>query len=1499
MIEPSEEVPKFVKLRLERFEEEFHQGLLTELGLEKKRANLLKPYVKPTVKTTKLGVLDVAVVDRLLRASDDDGASDVAKEMLEKDMSDDSLYAAESKASDSKSVEVSKPSPEDYSWQNLHQEAAWTLRDVLNKTLLEDTKTDPRASLPFVAPYQRSMAESEAHTNESSCLSISTEPARRQIAYIETITSKHGSKESANVIRRFPTLIHALKDRAEETPKKLALTVVNGEGKKKRSMTYHELYKHATRLAHFIDGSAKLAKHNKILLFFNEQDIIDCVVHVYGCMLANMHPILLIQTHVDGSPHLLDMLVHDMGINTVFVSKSTQKVLKQHISLPDSTWERVHIHRFNYKGNKKTYEIVTSYDDIAYTLYCPQRMTSVPILSDSMAIRVPMVDKSIFNIKTSRGAKTMERDLITMDHATLTKQCLTIAQACRWRNDSPAIHYGRLDTTSGWLLNVFLPVSLGFPSFLMSRTQFLTEPRSLLKTISRHEGATCMLNAADTSRLIYSLENKANSSFGNGSCDLSSLQNIFLVATPVLPEACHRLSQLLAPIGFQGTCTVLMYSEETGLFMTLHPLSGQSFSTVHLAIVDAQLNRVRCMEESDQPDSNCTESNADQFIHDASTVNGFAPMPNASILLVEPESKVACYMDEIGEFWVQLPETNMADRPVINGCFDQPILPSMHTQVSAESVYARTGIVGFMRQGILYPLGKLDSRMKLYSAPVSNYVYLFVEDIIDSMRSKIIGIDEVMVLRHSFHNEHVMIILAEMAAGQDDQTNMKKTAATLYVTVRHYIKEHYQVDPYSIAIVAPHRLPRDNENRIDAAVCKRDFFGGTMEFLYIRMDPYNALAAISNIAMTTKAKYSGSSATIMAISEHLPVLEFSGEDFHTDFRDEATGKAMTDFRTLPEILVYRSEKTDNSPAFLVLDAGGKLKKSITFSKFATKVVRLASFLTEKKNIQPGSIVTLVYRSGIHLFLAIHACLYAGIIFACAPFPEEDMGLDNLAFILKDNGSTAILGDRQTEKRLRSKQTLAYLNRLTCSDDFRLMTDHSKFIVTEKMSIKFKSGRQTCMDLDSPDRFCMLEYYQNAEGMSPGIMLGHDTLLARCRQQRDGHQLGIKRPLLASVQPYTGLDLIYSAFLGIYLGCPTIICDMSNADDHELHPTVWIRTISTYHISHVMASYALLEGCAKLADHLQRDEKHMLKHVQSMILATGHRSRADVLNSCVERLNHRFGLPNDALELYYGALVNPCISMRGLMVRAPAPIHLCLPDLMEERISVNNEPSQYRISLMDSGQIAPATRIAIIERKTFATTQESAIGEIWVRSEANGKGFYQTDGKLEKMFDATPNNFQKCVYARTGDTGFVMTDSSKIGLTGRTARHFLYLLGKSKDSFQSRGLTHHVFDLERTIESCHHVIPELGSMVIYREPNLNVLVEISDSQLAARVYPLIMTSLLEFHRVIADHVYFLKTKSLERTQNGEKRRSKAERIFLESDAQEIIADFSVRSLGISN
>jgi acyl-CoA synthetase (AMP-forming)/AMP-acid ligase II len=144
------------------------------------------------------------------------------------------------------------------------------------------------------------------------------------------------------------------------------------------------------------------------------------------------------------------------------------------------------------------------------------------------------------------------------------------------------------------------------------------------------------------------------------------------------------------------------------------------------------------------------------------------------------------------------------------------------------------------------------------------------------------------------------------------------------------------------------------------------------------------------------------------------------------------------------------------------------------------------------------------------------------------------------------------------------------------------------------------------------------------------------------------------------------------------------------------------------------------------------------------------------------------------------------------------------------VPVHPETDPSALLVQDSGMVPVNTQINIVNPETNALCHVGEYGEIWVQSEANVGGFYQSKDIFDKekfngrTFDGDPN----VRYMRTGDLGFLHTVSRPIGAGGSPVEmQILFVLGAIGETFEVHGLLHFPMDIESNVERCHrNIVP---------------------------------------------------------------------------------------------
>jgi nonribosomal peptide synthetase protein BlmVI len=116
-----------------------------------------------------------------------------------------------------------------------------------------------------------------------------------------------------------------------------------------------------------------------------------------------------------------------------------------------------------------------------------------------------------------------------------------------------------------------------------------------------------------------------------------------------------------------------------------------------------------------------------------------------------------------------------------------------------------------------------------------------------------------------------------------------------------------------------------------------------------------------------------------------------------------------------------------------------------------------------------------------------------------------------------------------------------------------------------------------------------------------------------------------------------------------------------------------------------------------------------------------------------------------------------------------------------------------VELVGAGRPQGDVRVEIVDPDSFEPCQEGRVGEIWVRSESNGDGYWRNRDASREVFEAEMRELPGERWLRTGDLGF--RDNGELVVTGRL-----------KDLVIIRGVNYYPQDFEGLARASH---PALG------------------------------------------------------------------------------------------
>lgn len=803
------------------------------------------------------------------------------------------------------------------------------------------------------------------------------------------------------------------------------------------------------------------------------------------------------------------------------------------------------------------------------------------------------------------------------------------------------------------------------------------------------------------------------------------------------------------------------------------------------------------------------------------------PIPDATVALVDPETGLLCSPYAIGELWV--------DSPSLSGGFwelpkhTQSIfharpyhfVPGSPTPVMMDQEFLRTGLLGCIIENKIYVLGLYEDRIRQRVEWVDSYAaeqeyrYFFVQHLVSTILKVVPKVYDCTAFDAHVNGEYLPFVLVETQAASTAPTTAGGPPRQLDIPfleslserVMEVLLQEHHLRVYCVMVTAPNHLPRVHKNGrrdIGNMLCRRDFDLGILRCVYVK---FGVERAVQNLpvgddpiggiwsALASQARHEGL---------HMSEKQYSGVDHREVVIDDRTSTPLTQFSSIHDLLQWRVSRQADEQAYCTIDARGREGKAITWKKFDLKVAAVAIYLKNKVKAQPGDHLLLMYTHSEEFIFAIHACMILGIVAVpLAPIDSNRLSEDAPAFLhaIADFRIKSILVNHDVNELLKQKVVSQHLKQSAQI----LKVNIPSIYNTTKPSKQSHGCRELGLTMRpawvTPGYPVVVWTYWTPDQRRIAVQLGHNTIMALCKVQKETCQMTSSRPVLGCVRSTMGLGFLHTCVLGIFLATPTYLV---SPVDFASNPNIFFNILARYKIKDTYATsqmldHAISHSAGKMAP---------LHELKNLMISTDQRPRLEVY----DRVRTAFapqGMDRTAINTIYSHVLNPMIASRSYMCIEPISLHLDSAALRRGLIvMVDADSPRNHLTVQDSGMVPVSTQISIVNPETNRLCLIGEYGEIWVQSEATAHSFYGS----KDWFDAERFNGQTVdgdpgvQYMRTGDLGFLHNVSRPIGPGGQMVEmQVLFVLGSVGETFEVNGLQHLPMDVEASVEKCHKAL----------------------------------------------------------------------------------------------
>ena len=386
-----------------------------------------------------------------------------------------------------------------------------------------------------------------------------------------------------------------------------------------------------------------------------------------------------------------------------------------------------------------------------------------------------------------------------LDHSRLVLSALAVAVAMDVTEGGRGVTWLPPYHDMGMFGGMAVPVLAGVETFLMAPRAFLQRPARWVRAMSE-AGA----GWSGGPNFAYDLLVSATTEEERAGLDLSGWRTAVNGAETIRPETVERFVAAFGPHGFRRTAFVSMYGlAEGGLVAARRSIVERAFDIDALAKGTARAARPRPVAE---------RGNRVRGVVDSGP-----PEASMTVAIVDLEAGRALGPYRVGEIWVSGP--GVARGYWRRAAESRRILRARLPGDARE--YARTGDLGFLRNGHVFVTGRLK---ELIIVAGRNHDPLDIERTVEASHPAIRrgGVAAFALDGHGTERVGVVAEIDRRAQGDP---------AEILTAIRRAVADEHELGAQQVALVGQGRLPRTTSGKTQRWVARDRLLGGELQVI--------------------------------------------------------------------------------------------------------------------------------------------------------------------------------------------------------------------------------------------------------------------------------------------------------------------------------------------------------------------------------------------------------------------------------------------------------------------------------------------------------------------------------------------------------------------------------------------------------------------------------------------------------------------------------------------
>ncbi|MFG6100258.1 SDR family NAD(P)-dependent oxidoreductase [Leptothoe sp. ISB3NOV94-8A] len=418
--------------------------------------------------------------------------------------------------------------------------------------------------------------------------------------------------------------------------------------------------------------------------------------------------------------------------------------------------------------------------------------------------RIPIDPSDLAFLQYTSGSTGIPKGVM-VSHGNLMHNCETIKRSFELTPDDVSVTWLPSFHDMGLIDGILQPLYTGFPGYIMPPAAFLQRPQRWLQAISKYRATH-----SGGPNFAYDLCSQRITAEQRDGLDLSCWQSAYNGAEPLRLSTLERFTSKFSSVGFQAKAFYPCYGmAETTLMVS----GGEVTSEPGHCIVDAVAlgnNQVIHVEP--------IHPNAKQLVGCGQT------WLDTTVAIVNPETCKQCVDNQVGEIWV-------TGGSVAQGYWRRSESSEFafhaHLADNTETIFFRTGDLGFLHNGDLFITGRLKDVIIIRGR--NHYpqdIERTVEESHPALRSNSGAAFSIEV-----DQQERLVVVQEVK-----RTHLRHlNSADVVEAIRSAVPLHHEVQLYDVVLLKPGRIPKTSSGKIQRRACRTQFLAGELQNIAVAM----------------------------------------------------------------------------------------------------------------------------------------------------------------------------------------------------------------------------------------------------------------------------------------------------------------------------------------------------------------------------------------------------------------------------------------------------------------------------------------------------------------------------------------------------------------------------------------------------------------------------------------------------------------------------------------